>query len=232
MQKLKNELDRLYLANAQEGCTRAIHLGFPKLADDGETAHWDRLCVVANALQERLGLAAPAVSIDGVKGYGLWLSLQEATPVAQAQRFAELLCAAYCPEMTPAPDAASATAHLPPQKKSDSGKWSAFIHPGMGAAFAEEPGLDIQPPEAGQLGFLEGLASIDAPQFAQALAQLAPALAPQPAAQPAAHLAALGAAGAAPLPDQLLLKDATLEDIVKYLHSKNIEPTFRHLLPK
>lgn len=29
----------------------------------------------------------------------------------------------------------------------------------------------------------------------------------------------------------LLLKDASLEDIVRFLQSKNIEPTFRHLLP-
>jgi len=28
----------------------------------------------------------------------------------------------------------------------------------------------------------------------------------------------------------LLLKDATLEDIVRHLHAKNIEPTFRHLV--
>jgi hypothetical protein len=33
------------------------------------------------------------------------------------------------------------------------------------------------------------------------------------------------------VPDGLLLKDATLEDIVRFLHSKNIEPTFRHILP-
>lgn len=225
MQKLKNELNRLYLANVQDGCTRAIHLGFAKLADDGETAHWERLCAVANALQEKLGLPAPAVSIDGAKGYGLWLSLKEPALVADAQRFAELLCAAYCPEMAPASDAACATARLPPQKNDDSGKWSAFIHPGMGAAFAEEPGLDIQPPEAGQLGFLEGLDSIDTAQFAQALARLSPL-------ESAPSVAQRASASAAPLPDQLLLKDATLEDIVQYLHSKNIEPTFRHLLPK
>jgi hypothetical protein len=30
--------------------------------------------------------------------------------------------------------------------------------------------------------------------------------------------------------DGLLLKDATLEDIVQFLHAKNIEPTFRHLI--
>src|SRR5690606_22217199 len=30
----------------------------------------------------------------------------------------------------------------------------------------------------------------------------------------------------------LLLKEASLEDIIQFLHSKNIEPTFRHLLVK
>ena len=30
----------------------------------------------------------------------------------------------------------------------------------------------------------------------------------------------------------LLLVDASLEDIIRFLHSKNIEPTFRHLLVK
>ncbi|WP_123600060.1 helix-turn-helix domain-containing protein [Pseudomonas frederiksbergensis] len=29
---------------------------------------------------------------------------------------------------------------------------------------------------------------------------------------------------------ELMLKDASLEDIVKLLHSRNIEPTFRHLI--
>jgi hypothetical protein len=32
--------------------------------------------------------------------------------------------------------------------------------------------------------------------------------------------------------DGLLLKDATLEGIIRFLHSKNIEPTFRHLIPR
>lgn len=36
---------------------------------------------------------------------------------------------------------------------------------------------------------------------------------------------------ASPQPQALLLKDATLEDIVNFLHSKNIEPTFRYLIP-
>lgn len=34
------------------------------------------------------------------------------------------------------------------------------------------------------------------------------------------------------LDSRLLLKDATLEDIIQFLHQRNIEPTFRHLLVK
>lgn len=37
---------------------------------------------------------------------------------------------------------------------------------------------------------------------------------------------------ASPVVSGLLLADATLEDIIEFLHCKNIEPTFRHLLVK
>ena len=55
-----------------------------------------------------------------------------------------------------------------------------------------------------------------------------------PAVVPAAGTSPDSAPVAQPVAasEGLLLKDATLEDIVRFLHSKNIEPTFRHLLPK
>jgi hypothetical protein len=73
------------------------------------------------------------------------------------------------------------------------------------------------------VGFLEGLHSIDAEQFAHALDSLRQKQSPKPAPAPAAAPARSPATG-------LLLKDATLEDIVAFLHAKNIEPTFRHLI--
>ena len=54
-----------------------------------------------------------------------------------------------------------------------------------------------------------------------------PAAAAQPKTAPAP--APVAAAGN---PDTLLLKDATLEDIVRHLHALNIEPTFRHLIKR
>lgn len=221
MQKLNSELKRLYQAApeaAAAGQTRTISLAFRRLPDDAEDSHWERLCVMANALQTDLRLPAPAVSISGDGAYGLWLSLDQPIPLAQAGEFAGLLWAAYCPGY--APVAASAP-ELPPRLDPSSGKWAAFINPGMGASFAGDEGLEMQPPEAGQVSLLERAESISPEQFAAALAQLrqrnagarTAATAPQPAVAQ----------------DGLLLKDATLEDIVNYLHSKNIEPTFRFL---
>lgn len=248
MQKLISELTRLYLPagawspealaphllgqttlainlTTGDGLTRAMRLAFPRMGDDGEARHWHRLCEVAHALQARLGFPAPAVSVSGANAYGLWLSLEAPVPAAQAQQFLALLRQAYFPDIELAPDGVGAPVELPPCLHPDSGKWAAFIHPGMGAAFAEEAGLEMAPPFAGQAAFLEGLQSIGAAQFLRALDLLAQShAAAAPASAPAAPRAAA--------PDGLLLRDATLEEIVAFLHSKNIEPTFRHRMPE
>jgi len=278
MEKLIAELTRLYLApeavtrdalaahiagkttlaiklTTADGLTRALAIPFRKVFGDGEAGHWDRLCEVANALQADLGLPAPAVSIDGASAYRLWLSLASPVPAGEAQEFLELLQQAYFRQTELAPDAATAPVYLPPCLNPRSGKWAAFIHPGMGASFAEESGLDMAPPLTGQAAFLEGLDSIADEQFREALHKLeqrhrpaasAPAAAEpvssaagdalaaepfnlQPPSPAPARAPAKAKAASAPLPDQLLLKDATLEDIVRHLHAKNIEPTFRFI---
>ena len=248
MEKLISELTRLYLpagttvpgALAQQiagqatsafrladsvGLVRAIVLPFDREGDSENDQHWTRLCTVANALQQELGLPAPAVSITGAIGYRLWLSLESPLPVAQAQEFARLLRLAYAPDAGPASDTVGEPVELPPCLNIGTGKWAAFIHPGMGASFAGEAGLDMPPPLSSQAGFLESLHSISPPQFAHALELLRQTHGGEPTmvapvSQPNSYV------------DGLLLKDATLEDIVRHLHSKNIEPTFRHLLPQ
>ena len=254
MQKLISELRRLYLpAGAvapealaehmlgnttlavkltSDGLTRAIMIPFRKPKSGGDDAqHWTQLCAVANALQADLALPAPAVSISGADGYGLWLSFEHPVPSSQAQQFLALLGLAYFPDNAVDPDAVNAPVELPPCLNTASGKWAAFIHPGMGASFADEPGLDMQPPPNGQAGFLDGLESIDAEQFEHAWRLLEPAAvsAPVVAARDTPVVASEAAPMSAP-PAGLLLKDATLEDIVRHLHAKNIEPTFRHLM--
>ncbi|WP_229425031.1 hypothetical protein [Massilia sp. Se16.2.3] len=68
-------------------------------------------------------------------------------------------------------------------------------------------------------------------QFEGALRAPGPAIAATSAPEPkAASFPTQAAPGASPN-DSLLLRDATLEDIVRHLHARGIEPTFRHLLP-
>ncbi|MEC5164036.1 MULTISPECIES: TOTE conflict system archaeo-eukaryotic primase domain-containing protein [unclassified Janthinobacterium] len=248
MQKLISELTRLYLPagtlspevlaqhvlgqttlavnlTTDDGLTRAMVIAFDKVGDSEDAQHWSLLCAVANAFQAELGFPAPAVSISGANGYALWLSLETPVPAAQAQRLLELLRRAYFPDIDLRPETVSAPVELPPCLHQRTGKWAAFIHPGMGASFADESGLEMAPPFAGQAAFLTGLHSISEAQFRQALARLEQShgAAPVLRAQAPAHAATA---------DGLLLKDATLEDIVKFLHAKNIEPTFRHVIPK
>jgi hypothetical protein len=205
-----------------DGRTRAIVLPFvapPGKRDGTDAQHWQRLCDVANLLQTECEFPAPAVSVRASGGYLLWLSLAAPVPLAEARGFLARLCARHFPDS-------------PPALNPDNGKWSAFIHPGMGASFADESGLDMPPPAAGQLAFVEGLQSIAAGQWQAALDKLGLS-----AAAPAAvAVAVTPASAAAPAPlrsaaDGLLLADATLDDIVRHLHARNIEPTFRCLLP-
>lgn len=248
MQKLISELTRLYLPAdtlspevwerhlsgqssggvnlvTADGRTRAMAIPFDKQADSEEAQHWSLLCLVANALQEQLGLPAPAVSISGAHGYCLWLSLETPIPMVRAQQFLELLRKAYFPEMDLSPEAATALPDLPPCLLQSTGKWAAFINPGLGASFADESGLEMAPPFAGQAALLENLTSITALQFTHAMNTLQKSHGAAPAvSEPVAERASA--------PQGLLLKDATLEDIVAHLHSRNIEPTFRHLIRK
>ncbi len=250
MEKLISELIRLYCAAGQpsrdvlaqrllgqgdpavrlashDGATRAIVIAFPRTADGEQARHWSRLCLVANALQTELGLTAPAVSIAGA-GYGLWLSLEQPIPSARARTFLALLGKAYLPDMEADTGAAATPAALPPCMIANGDKWAAFIHPDLGASFSDEPWLDMAPPFAGQAALLEGLHSNGAAQFQRALDKLEQAHdAASAAGDPAPGTPMTTRVAAA---EGLLLKDATLEDIVRFLHAKNIEPTFRHVI--
>lgn len=248
MQKLISELTRLYLPTGTlspeiweqhlsgqstgsvnlvtaDGRTRAMAISFDKQVDAEEAQHWSLLCLVANALQDQLGLPAPAVSISGAHGYCLWLSFEAPVATALVQKFLGLLRTAYFPNIAPGPETAIALAELPPCLHRSTGKWAAFINPGLGASFADESGLEMAPPFAGQAALLAGLKSISEAQFSHAMHILEQS-------HGTANLVSEPASAGPSAPQGLRLKDATLEDIVAHLHSQNIEPTFRHLIRK
>ena len=233
MEKLISELIRLYLLPgspaaqggpgpavdlvAGAGLVRAIPIPFRK-APGEDAQHWERLCTVANGLQADFGFPAPAVSVASTGGFVLWLSLAAPVPVADARRFVAGLGALW-PDTLPPADTIGLPVELPPCPNAATGTWAAFIHPGRGASFADESGLDMAPPVTGQVAFLEGLDSIAPGQFNAALARLEVPAVPVAAPPPRAA-------------DGVLLKDATLEDIVRALHARGIEPTFRFTLAR
>jgi hypothetical protein len=218
--------DPIGLASS-DGLLRAIALPFRK-APGEDTQHWERLCTVANGLQADFGFPAPAVSVASAGGFVLWLSLEAPVPVAEARRFVVGLDGLW-PDTLPSADTVGMPVELPPCLNGATGHWAAFIHPGMGASFADESGLDMAPPAAGQVAFLDGLQSVTVDQFRAALDRLAPPV-PAPVAAPAPAPASPPAC--AGVQDGLLLRDATLDDIVRFLHARGIEPTFRFIVPR
>lgn len=249
MDTLIAELTRLYLPPdaatpargaielaTADGRTRAIVIPFvpaPGKRDGEDAQHWQRLCDVANILQAEFDFPAPAVSVRASGGYLLWLSLAAPVPIAETRHFLARLADVHFPDVAPRAEALAGPVELPPALNPDNGKWSAFIHPGMGASFADESGLDMPPPAAGQLAFVEGLRSIPADAWQAALDKLgsAPTVEAPVAAAPAVPVAAVTVPPVAgtSAPDGLLLKDATLEDVVRWLHARGIEPTLRFL---
>ena len=206
------------------GLGRAIVLDFSAGGAGRGEQQWRALCDTANALRDRYQLPAPAVSISG-HGFQLWLSLREPQPAGRIAEFAGLLQRACLPDplkLDAANGSLAAVVELPPGRQAN-GKWSAFIHPGMGASFADDPALEMAPPISAQLGFLEGLQSIAPAAFEGALGQLRREQGVGGSVEPAAGLSRPEGG--------VLLHEASLEQIVSELHARRIEPSFRHLLP-
>lgn len=193
MSKLDRELQRLGWpidgrpGSAADGSTRCLAIDFARSAD------WPQAAALCQALADDLDLPAPAVSVSGSAGYRLWLALAEPTPAAEAGRFLAALCGQYLAEVPaghyrchPAagPTAAPRLAvEAVPALDAVTGKWSAFIDPGLGEMFVAEAGLDMAPNFDRQADLLAGIQLIAAADFRRALTTLT---APEPTAEAAA----------------------------------------------
>lgn len=155
-----------------EGMARAMVINFDKASD------WELAANLYLAVQNDLDLPAPAVSVSGNKGYGLWFSLSEAVSSAEAHAFLDALRLRYLPDL-PADNL-----HLCPKKEMQSvmslvpslhmttGKWSAYIDPSLGSMFMDEPWLEIAPNLDKQADILADLESIGKDDFRKALIAL------------------------------------------------------------
>ena len=149
---------------------RTLLVRFERAAD------WALAAQLYAAVQQELELPAPAVSVSGKEGYCLWFSLADPVALESAGNFLQALREAYLHELQPAhlsffPDSAAlqeAFLNLPPALHSTSGKWSAFIDPGMGSMFVDEPGLGMAPNMDRQADLLAGLKSMKKVDFERA----------------------------------------------------------------
>lgn len=145
MERLTAELQRLYGLPHAPGQTgnghgRALVIVFERPAD------WPSIAALSQALEDDLGLPAPALSVDG-QGFRLWLALDAPLADADKAAFRNLLRERYLQSL---PEAHWHLADepilpLPPQQLGAAERWTAFIDPGMGALFAEDAWLDLPP---------------------------------------------------------------------------------------
>ena len=157
-----------------ERMVRTLLVRFERAVD------WALAAKLYEAVQQALELPAPAVSVSGKDGYCLWFSLADPVALELAGQFLQALREAYLHELQPAylkfcPDSAAspkAFLNLPPALHPTSGKWSAFIDPGMGSMFVDEPGLGMAPNMDRQADLLAGLKSIKTNDFERALLSL------------------------------------------------------------
>ena len=196
MNRLQSELQRLYLLedssaagaaptliNAQ-GQVRALVL---ELA---HTVPWERIAGLWHQIQEDWNLPPPALAISGSDSFQLWFSLAVPVPLAQALAVLQSLRQRYASGLAPAqwrtwPTAQPQHAPLVPAQQQGSGHWSAFIVPGLGSMFTEEPWLERAPSPEAQADLLQLLHSVT-PAAWQGLLQQAQATAAPVATTPQA----------------------------------------------
>lgn len=162
-----------------QGQVRAMVLGV------AQKAGWDAVARVWQGVQEDWELPAPAIAVDGVNGYQVWFSLLAPVPLAQAQCFLAALRLRYLSTVAPRyisvmplADAGGAGqaghTRLVPALQGDTGRWSAFVAPGLASLFAEEPWLDLAPNPDAQANLLAGVESIKPADFQRVQNQLNP----------------------------------------------------------
>lgn len=157
-----------------EGKARALLACFVRPGD------WEHVQALWHGVQADFDLPAPAISVSGQGGYRLWFSLAEAVDMGDAAAFLEGLRRRYLADLPASRFGflpGSTGQHSPepvPALHAETGKWSAFIDPSLGAMFADEPGLEMAPNLDRQADLLAGFASIRPADFRRVLEALRP----------------------------------------------------------
>lgn len=194
MDRLHTELQRLFFsAPSTDGATPSLltpqGLSRSLVLEWHLPLNWPDLSALWQALQDDLGLPAPAMAVSGLDAVQFWLSLAEPVSTDSAQTFAQALVQRYLPGT--AATAWRVWPHQPldgmpppqhtrpvPAQQPDRGTWSAFVSPGLASMFTDEPWLDEAPSRDAQADLLLRLTPASPTAWATAQARLRSAIAP------------------------------------------------------
>ena len=150
------------------------------------TSDWPVLGSFYESLQTDEELPALAIAVTP-SGYQLWLSLANPVSFVEARKFlmhlqAKYLAALPAGRVALLPDTTSGVSELPviPNFDPEKQKWAAFIDPGMGSMFIDEPGLDIAPNPERQADLLMSVKSISSQMFRRIVDEASDRVAAQP----------------------------------------------------
>ncbi|GAB3355315.1 MULTISPECIES: hypothetical protein [Giesbergeria] len=186
MNRLQSELRRLYLLEDiaadsaapalidAQGRVRAI------VVELARSVPWEQVAAFWHRVQDDAGLPPPALAVSGQDGFQLWFSVAVPVPLAQALDVAQWLRQQYGADVVPAqlrtwPTPQQQHAGLVPAVQSATGYWSAFIVPGLGSMFADEPWLERAPSPEAQADLLQPLQSITPAAWSRMVQQCHPA---------------------------------------------------------
>lgn len=217
MNRLQTEQNRLYLwphprlesqdaVAVEPGLIDANGRVRAMVVEVSQAAGWDGVAALWQGVQDELDWPAPAIAVSGINGFQVWFSLAEPVPVAQAQDLLAALRQRFMGTMAPkhislkpfANDTQPQHARMVPALQPETGRWSAFVAPGLASMFAEEPWLDLPPSPEAQASLLSRFESIKAADFLQAQRQLQPAVLEAESAAAAAPVEGAGRFNAGP----------------------------------
>lgn len=187
MNRLQAEQRRLYLTQdattEEQGLIDAQGQVRAMVVDVAQQAGWVAVAALCQGIQDELDLPTPAIAVSGGAGFQVWLSLAEPVSVLQAHEFSAALCQRFLstvparhvqclPVAEPSATPPARHANPVPALQGATGRWSAFVAPGLASMFADEPWLDVPPGIDAQAQLLCRLESISAADFARAKKEL------------------------------------------------------------
>jgi hypothetical protein len=183
MNRLQAEQRRLYLvldpASDGEGLIDAQGRVRAMVVEVAQQAGWDAMAALCHGIQNELELPTPAIAVSGGAGFQVWLSCAEPVLVAEAQAFLDALCQRFLSQVParhvcyqPVTEPQARHAGLVPALQGSTGRWSAYVAPGLASMFADEPWLDVPPGTDAQAQLLCRLESMSVADFARAQQEL------------------------------------------------------------